>query len=710
MKHLIDASAKREKTPVVLGEDQRQLLALMTEKIEALLKHRVSDRREDAPPQSMVLLHGQGGSGKTEVIDIVRKVARRFLKGERAMASSNSAARVVGGDTIHSACHMHGKMGFTLDRLENGITDDFIDEWADVDLLVIDEISMVSPRLLGALSYRLCCARQQKGADKFLYHQLGNIFGGVPLNILAGDFMQLPPFEGHVRVSLLLRPKNAVDDAGSDTVAMRGYNLFWEGLTDILFLNKTFRFKDFETDPPEDCPVLPRLFEYMREPKGEGMPKDLWEALRSMAVSGVDDPRLREPRIRNGYRMAIVWEAVCRLMQYRSLKEAGEAGQTLMYVQAIDVPAKGTSGLTASDFRKALQVVNMTKTGSRLGMCPLFVGMRVRLTGKIAAKFFIVQDAVGEVVRIVFDEREFASQRSDWRSNVDHADRKRGFTRLRYMPRGVLVAIDGFKRDNGFGEGVVLVRPMKGEWDYVHHEYVHGRRIQRKIKMKRVNFPLAPEKERTVQSAQGLSMDAAMMMLDKPGTMTFEDWWLHVYVMLSRVRTARQILIFGLPPKSLFEMGPPKFIAAGLARLRDMARRQLARIASASIEMGFKDEDRMAEASVPSHQHVDGWKSDASLALGHAIQPCSGTSNSIEAERAAKRDCASAFDSYPSWIEAFDSLVRSVPLDGRLKSRDFWNQAWAEHCFSVPMFRQLPTEPLPEGDLICARPYEADVL
>ena len=128
----------------MLGQDQLKFVSLMVEKIDLLLEHRADENKSSKPEQTIVLLHGQGGTGKTEVIDIIRKVAQVFLRGERAMASSNSAARVVGGETIHSAIHMHGRMPLTLDRLEQGITDEFICEWADVDLLVLDEISMVS--------------------------------------------------------------------------------------------------------------------------------------------------------------------------------------------------------------------------------------------------------------------------------------------------------------------------------------------------------------------------------------------------------------------------------------------------------------------------------------------------------------------------------------------------------------------------------------
>ena len=67
-----------------------------------------------------------------------------------------------------------------------------------------------------------------------------------------------------------------------------------------------------------------------------------------------------------------------------------------MYVQALDWPRRGKR-LKKSEYKQALQVVNMTNTGNRMGMCPLYVGMRVRLTAKLSAKYGIVQDAVGQV-------------------------------------------------------------------------------------------------------------------------------------------------------------------------------------------------------------------------------------------------------------------------------------------------------------------------
>ena len=116
--------------------------------------------------------------------------------------------------------------------------------------------------------------------------------------------------------------------------------------------------------------------------------------------------------MQEGYEMAIVWEAVGRMMQYRPLREARRAGKILMYVQAVDRP---TCDVPAAEYREMLERVSLSDTGKLMGLLPLFIGMRVRLTMKLSAKYTIVPDAVGEVCGIQYNPREFAMHGSDTR-------------------------------------------------------------------------------------------------------------------------------------------------------------------------------------------------------------------------------------------------------------------------------------------------------
>ena len=163
--------------------------------------------------------------------------------GQRFMASSNSAARVIGGDTIHTSVHIHGKVGLSLESLSRGVTQSLKDDWRDVKVVFIEEVSMVLPRLLGAASFRVCMARREThNCDPSLYAELGHLFGGIPLIILLGDFLQLAPFEYKMRKSLLMpvSPKD-VDEH------LQGVRLFRDGVTDVIFLRKTFRFVEIAT-------------------------------------------------------------------------------------------------------------------------------------------------------------------------------------------------------------------------------------------------------------------------------------------------------------------------------------------------------------------------------------------------------------------------------------------------------------------------------
>ena len=183
----------------------------------------------------------------------------------------------------------------------------------------------------------------------------------------------------------------------------------------------------------------------MRDPSSfpnERLPPDVRKALLDWRPKQ-DDPRLRQPAIKEGYEMAIIWQAVQRMMQCRALREASEARKILLYVQAVDICAR--QNLDAAEYRRALQVVNTTHTGRLMGMCPLFVGMKVWLCSKLCAKHGLVHDAPGEVVGFQFHPKEDLS----WRRPGSDAS-KTGYHLLRYLPEAVLVK---FAVDEDFGFG-----------------------------------------------------------------------------------------------------------------------------------------------------------------------------------------------------------------------------------------------------------------
>ena len=620
--------------PVRLNTEQRDFLALVADHVIQQERYE-GNREEEVFEPRRILLHGAGGTGKTEVIKVVRGLYEYLYEADshRALAASNSAARNVGGDTVHSGLHLNGLCRFSQAELAHQPKPPCINDWGNVRLLILEEVSLISPQMLGGISYRLCKARRgfydrhgEAALDPEQYTHKMHSFGRIPLVILLGDFMQLAPIgEGKKRISLLMEPNSSWTEESK-----LGKTMFEGCVTDVVELVQTHRFDKWDEDAKafRTCPILPSLLSYIRNPPTnsaglvEELPTGLVDALHKwQVVSGTPEASAAERLER--YDMAIAWHAVARLMHYRAAQEASEAGKVLVYVQAVDTCS--TQHLDAEEYRRALQVVNMTKTGKLLGMCPLYVGMSVRLNAKLSAKHGLVHDAVGTVEGFVFHPED-----RFWNCD-DHEARRMGFVVCKHLPEAVLVKFKGFEQDVGFGHGVVAVQPRSESWVYKTHDKWSGLRKQVECSMRRRQIPLAPEKVRTVQTAQGLSMESVAMYLGWPKNMDADDYWLHLYVMLSRAKDGSKVVVHKLPPLDIFKKGPPQWVRSGLEWVSRMVAETLPRVQQARRNVGWPpDKDSNAQdAGLPRDGGSVGIRS-----ASRAPKQCGSSQKNFSAEGA----------------------------------------------------------------------------
>jgi ATP-dependent exoDNAse (exonuclease V) alpha subunit len=129
-----------------------------------------------------VFITGSAGTGKTYLLN--RYI--RYLKSKKiypsVVAPTGISASHIKGSTIHSFFHLGIRQ-----EIDEGYIDFLLDKkylhkrFIDLQVLIIDEVSMVSPEIFSAM-------------DLILQSFKGSVepFGGVQV-VISGDFFQLPP-------------------------------------------------------------------------------------------------------------------------------------------------------------------------------------------------------------------------------------------------------------------------------------------------------------------------------------------------------------------------------------------------------------------------------------------------------------------------------------------------------------------------------------
>lgn len=132
--------------------------------------------------QLLLYVQGEGGVGKSRIVKAIH-LGFSFLKRQTELliaAPTGAAAANIGGATIHGALSIDDRI--QKKRMAKG-------PWQNCLALIMDEISMVSLKLLSTVDMRLS---QAKGKT----HNDTAVLGGFALIIVMGDFYQFLPLVG----------------------------------------------------------------------------------------------------------------------------------------------------------------------------------------------------------------------------------------------------------------------------------------------------------------------------------------------------------------------------------------------------------------------------------------------------------------------------------------------------------------------------------
>ena len=127
-----------------------------------------------------VFLTGPAGSGKSYIIEKIKNIYKEY-KSVYVTSSTGVSAINIGGRTLHSWAGVglgKGEPKILIKKIKKNFKAKT--RWRNVDILVIDEISMISPSLFDKLEEIARIMRKNNRP-----------FGGIQL-IITGDFCQLP--------------------------------------------------------------------------------------------------------------------------------------------------------------------------------------------------------------------------------------------------------------------------------------------------------------------------------------------------------------------------------------------------------------------------------------------------------------------------------------------------------------------------------------
>ena len=501
---------------LVLNERQMMAYTIVTNH----LRDHLSQRN---PPQRLVIVHGQGGTGKSALLNAISKtfddLGASDLLAKTAM--SGVAASIIGGQTLHSWAALPIK----TPRSEKWLTHPSKEILArrkknmgSVLWLTIDEMSMMTTPLLVYLSQATGVVRSGlTGVDASIP------FGGLNV-ILLGDFHQFPPVASAKRELYNPSPENGT--------CQLGRNLF-EQFDIVIRLDQQIRIRDVGW-----MEIL------QRTRTGDCTYQDI-AAMKKLVLTNpdCDIPDFLRPPWSD---TILITSRNCVRNRWNELmleQHARRAGQIKYVLYAFD----RTNGqpLTKQQ-RLAVAHLKLDDTNNLPHKVELVIGMKAMVTMNISTDTDLANGSRGVVEDIILDPRE--------RIDVDH-----GTTiQLQYPPAAILFK-PFFSRKHKFPdlpEGTVPIFPTQKKFKLGGKS---GVRIERE------QFALTPAYAFTDFKSQGQTIESVIVDLAKPPSGNLTGF--HAYVSLSRSRGRGTIRLLRDFDESLFTRHPNEHLRKEDARL-----------------------------------------------------------------------------------------------------------------------------------------------
>ena len=363
-----------------LNTEQKRAYDIITWHLDQTLQHR-------NPPPLRMLIYGEGGTGKSVVIQNVTKAFEARGRPYLLLKASYTgiAASLIDGKTCHTIAQIsishRGSLGPEAKKKLHDI-------WQYARYLIIDEYSMLSRPFLATLSKHISIATLLTGSGS-----TDSSFGGINV-ILCGDLHQFPPVAVK-NGDPLFHPVNLTSQDNDSSLGRKIYEEF----TTVVILREQKR-----TNDQQWCSFLQRLRH------GCVKQEDL-RMLRSLIVDRSSDPKDKvdfntepwasAPLITSRHRVRNLWNKTALR------KWCQRSGQQLIVCRSQDtIQGDLLSDLEQDALKSKLRNERRQQRKDLPEELELAIGMQVMVTTNIETDLDIANRARGEIVDIILDSRE----------------------------------------------------------------------------------------------------------------------------------------------------------------------------------------------------------------------------------------------------------------------------------------------------------------
>ena len=302
---------------------------------------------------------------------------------------------------------------------------------------------------------------------------------------------------------------------------------------------------------------------------------------------------LKTSLFEDGHVVSIYWDNISRSIVERTHRDAKKLNVPLYCLRAADQRAAYKNKEHDNSVTHSLLTIpNIHNTGKLPGILLVHIGMSVRLSDVMAPKLGLVKDKLGKVLSVVLDERD--------QTRLNELSAGYQLFVPTFMAKGIWVQVKNYKRaplsahimpddeaedkaeeteedkaNQAMAEAAVFIELQHATFK----AEVNINKTQETVEVLRWQFPLVHGMLRTAYAAQGMTLQGGVVVdLRRAGGLSNDDWWLAIYVMLSRAQKLRNLILMGFTDQveELLRRGPPTRLISVTETLEERAKRTLA--------------------------------------------------------------------------------------------------------------------------------------